>query len=902
MPRSAARDPVYFLCVFLLVITAVGFFVLRGFVGAEVLRIRPATALASLLVALALAWRARGETRVWATLIGAIVMLASGVQLSLFVTGSKILALDPATQPVSQNFAAGMFCVGTALVIDCWLPSRWGRHLLLGLLGAIVAGVGILGLFGMFASLVDGFEPGPLRGMRLPSASILFFAGLGLLAGARLRSESIEGVPGVSVREVDDLRDRTGLAAALVMLLIALGATALIWRESKNHAIEQNDVLLDRTLDRLTAALVANALAPIALLDGLRGLFAASRAVEGDEWERYLDSIQLETRFPSIIAVAHVREIPLPLRGVGGQLELVVDGEHVRIWPPGDRAAYYPIAYITPKRPSTQPMLGFDIGADARYRATIESARASASATISERIDFARFNDPRSRVGFVVITPVDRPVSAGDTGSGFVYAAVDSATVVGKAITDADSFVLSVQVRDSASVADALFADADFDPKASSRSATVEIAGRSWDVLAQPRAMALAGSESGTPNLVLLGGSICALALFAITWVLAGHRARALHLAATMTTELRKSQRAQQAVTDTANAGIITADSDGNILYMNPSAAGSFTADATLMVGQSLTLLMPERFRSGHLAGLARVRDGGPRHANGKTLEMAGLRGDGSEFPIEILLSIWSSEGQMFFTAFVRDVTQRRQAQLQLEQKTRELERSNADLEQFAYVASHDLQEPLRMVASYVQLLSRRYRGRLDSDADEFIGFAVDGASRMQHLIQDLLAYARLGRAGKQPIVTHVGHCAETATAYLQEAIVESGARVHIDADCDVIAVPSQLVQLFQNLITNALKFRDEAVPEISITAVREDDFWHVRVRDNGIGIEPQHRERVFAIFQRLHTRKEYPGTGIGLAICRKIVEGLGGRIWVECQPGAGSVFHFTLPVLEENA
>lgn len=207
------------------------------------------------------------------------------------------------------------------------------------------------------------------------------------------------------------------------------------------------------------------------------------------------------------------------------------------------------------------------------------------------------------------------------------------------------------------------------------------------------------------------------------------------------------------------------------------------------------------------------------------------------------------------------------------------------------------------MVASYVQLLARRYRGRLDHDADEFIGFAVDGASRMQSLIQDLLAYARVGRSGQQSIPVHIGHCAASARLALQESIVESGACVDIAADGVARAVPSQLVQLFQNLIGNAIKFRSKDTPIVSIDATREDEFWHVRVRDNGIGIEPRYRERVFAIFQRLHTRNEYPGTGIGLAICRKIVEGFGGRIWIESETGQqGSVFHFTIPASEDSA
>lgn len=200
------------------------------------------------------------------------------------------------------------------------------------------------------------------------------------------------------------------------------------------------------------------------------------------------------------------------------------------------------------------------------------------------------------------------------------------------------------------------------------------------------------------------------------------------------------------------------------------------------------------------------------------------------------------------------------------------------------------------MVASYVQLLARRYRGRLDSDADEFIGFAVDGATRMQRLIEDLLAFARVGRSGVEPVPTAVQASADAAVAQLQETIRECNADIRIDLDCKVMAVPAQLTQVFQNLLANAMKFRASDAPRIVVDAERRGSEWHVRVADNGIGIAKQHQDRVFAIFQRLHTRCEYSGTGIGLAICRRIIDGFGGRIWVESEPGAGCVFHFVLP------
>jgi PAS domain S-box-containing protein len=228
-----------------------------------------------------------------------------------------------------------------------------------------------------------------------------------------------------------------------------------------------------------------------------------------------------------------------------------------------------------------------------------------------------------------------------------------------------------------------------------------------------------------------------------------------------------------------------------------------------------------------------------------------------------------------------------------------ELARSNAELEQFAYVASHDLLEPLRMVASFTQLLQKRYQGRLDEEADEYIRFAVDGATRMQQLIKDLLAYSRVGSRGEPPQDASCNEAFDRALENLREAVRESGALVTRDRRLPwVKADPTQLVQLLQNLIGNALKFRGAARPVVHVGAHRSPDApeWVFSVRDNGIGIEPQHLEQIFVIFRRLHTRQEYPGSGIGLAMCRKIVERHGGRIWAESEPGQGSTFFFTLP------
>ena len=241
------------------------------------------------------------------------------------------------------------------------------------------------------------------------------------------------------------------------------------------------------------------------------------------------------------------------------------------------------------------------------------------------------------------------------------------------------------------------------------------------------------------------------------------------------------------------------------------------------------------------------------------------------------------------------DITERKRAEEELKQTLAELARSNAELAQFAYVASHDLQEPLRAVAGCVQILKKTYGARLDARADELIQHSVDGAARMQTLIEDLLAYSRVGTRGKPFAPTDTGAVLALALANLAIAVRDSGAVITHDPLPTAPADATQLVQLFQNLIANAVKFCRGRAPEIHVGAEPRGGGWLFSVRDNGIGLEPQYRERIFVIFQRLHTRVEYPGTGIGLAVCKRIVERHGGEIWVESEPGRGSTFSFTL-------
>ena len=252
--------------------------------------------------------------------------------------------------------------------------------------------------------------------------------------------------------------------------------------------------------------------------------------------------------------------------------------------------------------------------------------------------------------------------------------------------------------------------------------------------------------------------------------------------------------------------------------------------------------------------------------------------------------------GKQLLYAAARDITDRRNAEEELRSVAAELKRSNESLAQFAYVASHDLHEPLRMVASFVRLIEQRYKGKLDAEGDEYIAFAVDGAKRMQALINDLLALSRVQTRANPMVQTDCAAVLRNVLTDLQLAISDAGAAITHDPMPSVVADGSQLAQLFQNLIANALKFRSSKSVQIHVGAEQKCATWEFSVRDNGIGIDPNSFERIFRIFQRLHGKDEFNGTGIGLAVCKQIVERHGGRIWVESQPGQGSTFFFTIP------
>jgi PAS domain S-box-containing protein len=340
------------------------------------------------------------------------------------------------------------------------------------------------------------------------------------------------------------------------------------------------------------------------------------------------------------------------------------------------------------------------------------------------------------------------------------------------------------------------------------------------------------------------------------------------------------------AIVGSSHDAIFSMDLSGRILTWNRGAERLYGYTSTEIVGRPVAVLVPPDRMDEIDHTLQEIAQG---HVLSRD-DTVRVRQDESLVPISLVVSpIRNAQGQITSASVIaHDITERKRVE--------ELTRSNQDLERFAYVASHDLQEPLRMVSAYTQLLAERYHGRLDENADQYIGYAVDGAKRMQALIQDLLALSRVGRRGKERQAVECGAVVAEAAQNLKTAMAECGAVLSYGELPTAFANRSQMVQLFQNLIGNAVKFRGEKSPAISVSAERRGHEWVFAVADNGIGIPAEQRDRIFEIFQRLHSRTEYPGNGIGLSICKKIVEQHGGRIWVESEVGQGSAFKFVLP------
>ena len=722
----------------------------------------------------------------------------------------------------------------------------------------------------------------------------------------------------------------TILAFALV-LFAQVGA-----REGERVASD-----FQRRVDELANGLERSLDGSLDVLDSLGSFYDAARSVDRREFSAF-------ARFAlahgaGVRSLAWCPRVRLAERAGcvrAGRLEidpsfgLLERNETGALVPAAERPEYFPTFYAEGMARSSRPR-GIDAASDPMRRAALERARDGGQPAATAPL--ALEDEDSHGTGVAVYRPVyghgephGTPAERRKCLVGYVCAEIEIPKVVERAVEGADREGLRVELADVSEpgrpillaahpVADSSSAD---DSPARAHRVTHRFAGREWQILFESDDSALLPHRSRQSWLVLAGGLLFTALLEAFLLVGTGRSDAIEALVARRTSELEQANdHLRHEVAERARAEAEHQSSEIRLAAAQALAhLGSWELDLEgrrVLWSDELHRILGLKPRSEpftfeeclekiHPEDRARVTAGleaSIRERRTFSTHLRIVRPDAVRTLHVRGEVVCDAAGRPFRVHGTgQDVTELKHAERELARRTQELERSNAELERFAYVASHDLQEPLRAVASHVQILEQDYRGRLDPEADECISCAVEGVQRMHALINDYLAYSRVRSATEALEPTPTGPALERALKNLERAIAESGAVVTHDTMPTVHADPVQVLQLFQNLVGNAIKFRKEESPRVHVAAARAEAMWLFSVSDNGIGIDPEHTRKIFTIFQRLHTQDRYPGTGIGLAICKKIVDRHGGRIWVESMPGMGSTFRFTLPCSPEPA
>ena len=708
---------------------------------------------------------------------------------------------------------------------------------------------------------------------------------------------------------------RRDLAAPWTVLLGCLGVTVLGWHllasDTERRASERFDFLAAGIEARVADRMRQHE----QVLRGAAGLFAASQQVTREDWRRYVEQLDLARVYPGIQAVGWAQRLQ------PGELDAHVAAVRAEghadyaVRPALPRDEYTAIVYIEPFDARNRRAFGYDMSTEPVRRAAMARACDSGGAALSGRVTLLQETAADAQPGVLLYLPVYRRGAPAATLEerraallGYVYSPYRMDDLM-RGILGPELGGLRLRILDAAASGDAgLLYDSRPGRTAGvplSTTSEIDLPGRRWRLEVQALPAFEATIDRQKAQIVLIAGVGLSLLLFALVRSLTLTRERAEMLAEDMTTALREreqdARRAEEqlrAVMDATPLGVFFTDASGARLYTNRSWQRIAGLAAERALGEGwLDAVHPDDREAVRAAWRRAAADHAP-YAN----EYRMLRPDGSVAWVRVIAAPLESEGAPGgHVGLIEDVTERRAMDAELAAKNEALLRSNAELAQFAYVASHDLQEPLRTVASYSQLLLRRHRDAFGGEAQEFLGYIGDGARRAQALIVDLLSLARVDSAARPFEPVALDEVVADVRQSLEAALADSGATLTHDPLPLVLGDRGQLMQLMQNLIGNALKFRASALPCVHVGAVRRPDGrWRITVTDNGIGIDARFHERIFTLFQRLHGRDDYPGTGIGLAVCKKVVERHGGQIGVESAPGRGATFHFTLAPADE--
>ena len=746
---------------------------------------------------------------------------------------------------MAPNTALCFVLLGAALMVKSWFG--WLRHcaLLLGLLASIIVALGVVAFAGYVSGLETAYGWGYVTRMAVHTATGFILLGAAVFALA--------------------WAEETGAWRTLPRWLVfpvgisSVTASLLLWQAALVQERIQIQTVIEGEANKLGTAI--------------------KELIE-----------------PEILALVRM-SLRWEIRGGTPRKEWEADGTYYLAQLPGLQTIEwvdpsFDAGWIVPLE-GNETALNPDLSVQERRRTELEKARDRREVMVSPTIELAQGDK-----GFRVLIPL---FSDNDFG-GFILGVFSVSELLDRPVSKEVGLEYSWTIFEGEEEIHSHDSTNREHEERWGQETTIEFYGISWRLRIWPGSELLGAKGSSLPEVSLVAGLLMTSLLTVVVQL--GQKAlRRAKAAESARRELEKevSYRKQaetqfRGLLESAPDALVIADQSGKIVLINSQTEKLFGYSGEELSGQAVEMLMPEGSRSKHLEHRAGYDAHPEIRQMGANLELYGRSKDGSNFPVEISLSPLKTEEGILVTTAIRDITKRKQTEEAMERYAEELARSNAELEQFAYVASHDLQEPLRMVVSYLQLLKKRYRDKLDTDAEEFIEFAVDGATRMRKLTDDLLEYSRVGTRGKEFKPTDLEAVFDDAVANLKSQIEENGTVLTHEPLPTVMVDDIQLTQLYQNLIGNAIKFRSDRPPEIHVEAERKDGEWLFSVEDNGIGIDSKHAERIFVLFQRLHGRREYTGTGMGLAICKKIVERQGGRIWVESEPGKGSTFYFTIP------
>ncbi|OAN59554.1 hypothetical protein A6A05_07385 [Magnetospirillum moscoviense] len=689
-------------------------------------------------------------------------------------------------------------------------------------------------------------------------------------------------------------------------MLLGVTVSLFAWRASKDEVDRLVASRFDARVAELQTVLEQRMVAYPQVLRGIQAMVSASGHPSRADWARVNQTLQVDSIYPGLTGTVYIRSVPGEQR-TEFEREVLGFEPGFQIKPPGERPYYTIVTSVEPRTPSNLPVIGSDSWVHPVRRATLEAARDSGAIQITGKLNLVI--DDKPTPAFLMYQAIYQGAAIPDTIEerrdrllGFATAGCRVGVLM-RTILPADLNDVEVRVYDGAeATADGLYFDShpDVDVSFASHQAqrAVQIGGRTWTVIYAMLPGFAQAAEGALPRQTLVGGILVSLLLTLIVWSLATTRARAQALAVDMTHSLRASEGRFRELAENIDQVFFVADPQyRHFDYISPSFEriwGRSRQELLENPDRWLSWLHPEDVE----AVRAVVAAHGGEDDYGTKFRIVRADGEVRWLAAHAFNVARAADEPARVVGFHSDITDQKAAEEKIARYISEIEVSNNDLEQFAYVASHDLREPLRMVSSYLTLLERRYGELLDADGREFLDFAREGAVRLDRLVLDLLGFSRIQRHGNPLAATNLAHVMGDVLRNLTVAIRESGAAISVDLDRlpVVHGDREQLVSVFQNLISNAIKYRSPVRPvRIAVTADSDDGYWRLSVTDNGIGIEPQYFDRIFRIFQRLHSRAEYDGTGIGLAMCKRIVERHGGQIWVQSVPEEGSTFYFTL-------